>query len=156
MPSYKWLFWYKYIITQKLKSKHLVCLSFLWWEVFLRELPLPVSGTRCNLFLFDFHQNCLTLLVFFWVFFINICLILGTYARSEQTPPSPPKSESPEVTIEDLDAEFEGMWFFKKIFFFQIYISRWRAKLILYNLMENAFLLAMYFTNRYLIGHYIH
>ena len=25
------------IITQKLKSKHLVCLSFLWWEVFLRE-----------------------------------------------------------------------------------------------------------------------
>ena len=24
-------------ITQKLKSKHLVCLSFLWWQVFLRE-----------------------------------------------------------------------------------------------------------------------
>ena len=25
------------IITQKLKSKHLVCLSFLWWQGFLRE-----------------------------------------------------------------------------------------------------------------------
>ena len=24
-------------IIQKLKSKHLVCLSFLWWQVFLRE-----------------------------------------------------------------------------------------------------------------------
>ena len=24
-------------ITQKLKSKHLVCLSFLWWQIFLRE-----------------------------------------------------------------------------------------------------------------------
>ena len=26
-----------HFITQKLKSKHLVYLSFLWWEVFLRE-----------------------------------------------------------------------------------------------------------------------
>ena len=25
------------VIIQKLKSKHIVCLSFLWWEVFLRE-----------------------------------------------------------------------------------------------------------------------
>ena len=25
-------------VIQKLKSKQLVCLSFLWWEVFLREL----------------------------------------------------------------------------------------------------------------------
>jgi hypothetical protein len=24
-------------IIQKLKSKHLVCLSFLWWKIFLRE-----------------------------------------------------------------------------------------------------------------------
>ena len=24
-------------ITQKLKSKHVACLSFLWWQVFLRE-----------------------------------------------------------------------------------------------------------------------
>ena len=24
-------------IIQKLKSKHLVCLNFLWWQVFLRE-----------------------------------------------------------------------------------------------------------------------
>ena len=24
-------------IIQKLKSKHLVCLSFLWWQFFLRE-----------------------------------------------------------------------------------------------------------------------
>ena len=28
--------WVNFII-QKLKSKHLVCLSFLWWQVFLRE-----------------------------------------------------------------------------------------------------------------------
>ena len=35
LPGIKWL-WYNFII-QKLKSKHLVCLSFLWWEVFLRE-----------------------------------------------------------------------------------------------------------------------
>ena len=77
--------------------------------------------------------------------FINICLILGTYTRSEQTPPSPPKSESPEVTIEDLDAEFEGMYFFCSPFL-QIYTSRLRAKLILYHLIENALLLAMYFT----------
>ena len=25
-------------IIKKLKSKHLVCLSFLWWQVFMREL----------------------------------------------------------------------------------------------------------------------
>ena len=30
-------------ITQKLKSKHLVCLSFLWWQVFF-------EGTRENIF----------------------------------------------------------------------------------------------------------
>ena len=33
LPSAKWLFFW----CIKLKSIHLVCLSFLWWQVFLRQ-----------------------------------------------------------------------------------------------------------------------
>ena len=30
------------VIIKKIKSKHLVCLSFLWWQVFLKEhIPIP-------------------------------------------------------------------------------------------------------------------
>ena len=38
-------------ITQKLKSKHLFCLCFLWWQVFLRErekIFYTYSGPLCD------------------------------------------------------------------------------------------------------------
>ena len=58
-------------IIQKLKSKHLVCLSFLWWQVFLRErgkIFYTYSGPERSILDFDllfkfgfrsnFHISC--------------------------------------------------------------------------------------------------
>ena len=47
-------------IIQKLKSKHLLCLSFLWWQVFLRErekIFYTYSGPFVTLYKINEHYS---------------------------------------------------------------------------------------------------